>query len=572
MKRIVPIFLFALLTIRPAPAQTLTGSLSNFDVFNDTGQQSHGFEIELDGLTSNDISSTFGGPGYIRYDVPKLVDVPGVSVIVRYASPYAGGVFTVGTPVPQAFTPTAGHSCWTGGSLGAAAYLASGCEHFGVGMFKTPTAVVYRWLIEDPNAPGSLIPASSNVNIAAPLWTVTLPAVAGGAAVVNAAIVPPKPEKQQLNGDAVWVKVYETESPDLAKLENLLTDDPSVPSDLGPAEVEWELSQTNAKPGNGALQHGKPLGKGNQSVTRRFEFYKYTGAYDNEHEALCGSQSASGKGGGCGALQPADVAQFVGDYIGAQMAAAQLGPLGAPPVAPKVAIAGVSDNASGQAGIASGSWISIYGSALSATTRSWQKADFQGSNLPVALDGVSVTINGKAAAVWFISPGQLNVQAPADNAAGPVQVQVTNASGSATGTATLQPYAPGFFTFQGKYAAAVHVDGAYVAPIGFFGGAVASRPAQPGETLLVFGSGFGPTAPAVPVGQVFSGAAALADLSQLHVRIGGVPVTVQFAGIVAAGEYQFNLVVPALPGGDQLLTADIGGVATQPGLSIPIGN
>jgi uncharacterized protein (TIGR03437 family) len=232
----------------------------------------------------------------------------------------------------------------------------------------------------------------------------------------------------------------------------------------------------------------------------------------------------------------------------------------------------VSDSASGQAGIASGAWVSIYGNNLSATARSWQNADFQGANLPVSLDGVSVTINGKAAAVAFISPGQLNVQAPQDNAVGPVPVQVTNSSGSAAGTATLQPYAPAFFTFQAKYAAAVHADGAYAAPAGFFGGAVASRPAQPGEVLAIFGSGFGPTAPAVAAGQMVGGAAPLADPSQLHIRIGGVPVNVQFAGIVLAGEYQFNVVVPVLPDGDQPVTADIGGVATQSGLSIPIRN
>jgi uncharacterized protein (TIGR03437 family) len=557
--------LSAFLTIGAASAQTLTGSLSNFDVFNDTGRQSHGFEIELDGLTSKDVASTFGAP-YIRYGDPTIVAIPG-GVVVRYASPKdAAGHFTAGTPVPVSpITPTAGHSCWTGGAPG---YPDSGCEHFGVEVFSNPTAVQYRWLIEDPNAPGTLISTGSNVNIAAPLWNVTPPAVAGGAPVVNAAIAPPKAPENQF-GDAVWVKVYETESPDPADLNHLLTDDKSVPQDAAHQEVEWELSQSDpAKPDHGQLQHGKPLGTGNQSVIRRFEFYKYTGTYDAEHEALCGSPSASGKNGGCGGLQPAQFAQFIGDYIGAQMAAAQLGPV----AAPKVTVAGVSDNASGQAGIASGSWVSIYGTGLSATTRSWQKADFQGTNLPVALDGVSVTINNKPAAVWFVSPGQLNVQAPADSATGQVTVQVTNSSGTATGAAALQQYAPAFFTFPGKYAAAVHADGAYVAPAGFFGGGVPSRPAQPGEILLVFGSGFGPTAPAVPAGQVFSGAAPLASASQLHMRIGGVPVTVQFAGMVAAGEYQFNIVVPALPDGDQLLTADIAGVAAQPGLSIPVRN
>lgn len=238
----------------------------------------------------------------------------------------------------------------------------------------------------------------------------------------------------------------------------------------------------------------------------------------------------------------------------------------------KVTITGVSNNASGATGIESGSWVSIYGMNLAGSTRTWQAADFSGNNLPTSLDGVSVTINGRTAAVYYISPTQLNVQAPTDTSIGPAQVQVTNALGSAMSSATLQVYAPGFYTFQGKYVAAVHADGTYVAPIGYLGAAVASRPAQPGETLLVFGTGFGPTSPAVPAGQVVISTSPITDLTQLHIKIGGTTASVQFAGIVASGEYQLNVVVPSLPDGDQVAVAEIGGVSTQPGLSITIKN
>jgi uncharacterized protein (TIGR03437 family) len=94
----------------------------------------------------------------------------------------------------------------------------------------------------------------------------------------------------------------------------------------------------------------------------------------------------------------------------------------------------------------------------------------------------------------------------------------------------------------------------------------------PGEVILLFGTGFGPTTPPVPAGRSFNGAAPLADPTQLHITIGGVEATVQFAGIVAAGEYQFNVVVPPLADGDQPLAASIGGAGTQFGLSIPIKN
>ena len=188
-------------------------------------------------------------------------------------------------------------------------------------------------------------------------------------------------------------------------------------------------------------------------------------------------------------------------------------------------ITGISNNASGAPAIESGSWVSIYGSGLAATTRPWQASDFSGNNLPTTLDNVSVQIDGKKAAISYVSPGQLNVQAPTDTATGPVPVQVTNSYGTATGTATLQNYSPAFFTFQAKYAAALHnTDGVYVAPAGCFGSAATSRPAQPGETLQIYATGFGPTTPAVPAGQLVGSARAPVEphpTARDHRRRGG---------------------------------------------------
>jgi uncharacterized protein (TIGR03437 family) len=234
-------------------------------------------------------------------------------------------------------------------------------------------------------------------------------------------------------------------------------------------------------------------------------------------------------------------------------------------------ITSISNNASGAAAIESGSWVSIYGSGLSLTTRPWQASDFSGNNLPTTLDNVSVTINGKKAAISYISPGQLNVQAPTDTTTGPVQVQVINSSGAATGTANLQSYSPAFFTVQGKYADALHnSDGVLVAPAGYFGSAITSRPAQPGEILQIYATGFGPTTPAVPAGQLVGSPAPLSDLTKLLVTIGGVTATVQYAGIVAPGEYQINAVVPQVVTGDETIVATIGGVSSQTGVSIPV--
>lgn len=89
-----------------------------------------------------------------------------------------------------------------------------------------------------------------------------------------------------------------------------------------------------------------------------------------------------------------------------------------PVASPKITISGVSNSASGAGATASGSWVSIYGTNLSTSTRPWQASDFVGTALPTVVDGVSVTINGKSAAISYVSPSQLNVQAPTDAATG----------------------------------------------------------------------------------------------------------------------------------------------------------
>ena len=236
-------------------------------------------------------------------------------------------------------------------------------------------------------------------------------------------------------------------------------------------------------------------------------------------------------------------------------------------------ITGVTNSGSGGAAIESGSWVSIYGTGLATTTRSWQASDFTGTALPTTLDNVTVSINGKKAAIAYVSSTQLNVQAPADTAAGSVPVVVTSLNGTATSTALLQNYAPAFFSLQAKYAAARHnSDSVVVAPSGFLGSSVSTRPAQPGESLQVYATGLGPTNPAVTPGQLVGTPEPIATLTQLKVTVGGVSATVQYAGIVAPGEYQINLIVPPAQDGDQAILATIGGFSSQSSLYLPIKN
>jgi uncharacterized protein (TIGR03437 family) len=185
------------------------------------------------------------------------------------------------------------------------------------------------------------------------------------------------------------------------------------------------------------------------------------------------------------------------------------------------------------------------------------------------LQGVSVTINGLPAYIDYLSPSQINVLAPDDATTGPVQVQVTAAQ-QASNSVTVQKslFAPAFFTIDnGAYVAALHADYTLVGSANLLPG-VTTQPAQPGETILLYGTGFGPTSPALPTAQLVTTPAVLAN--SVQVTIGGVAAAVVYAGLVESGLYQLNVTVPTLPNGDAKVVATIGGVSSQTGVSITV--
>jgi protocatechuate 3,4-dioxygenase beta subunit len=226
-----------------------------------------------------------------------------------------------------------------------------------------------------------------------------------------------------------------------------------------------------------------------------------------------------------------------------------------------VSMSGVVHGASIYPGAAAGAWVTLFGDNLAPTTRTWQAADIVNSKLPESLDGVSVRINNKPASVYYISPKQINVLAAPDIGPGAVQATVTNSGGTSDPVMVdAQTVLPGFFQFTQEYVAAVRSDSAYIAPAGLIEG-LTTVSARPGDQVLFFGTGFGPTNPAAPAGESFQGALPLA--SPATVRIDTTVVIVSFAGLISPGLYQFNVTVPDLPDGDHAVTAEVGGVRTQ---------
>jgi hypothetical protein len=298
-----------------AQAQTATiyGALSNFDVINHTEHEAHGMEIELEGLQVGDVTYSFSAQ---RYGSSVITPTP-TGVLVRWASAYDANTqqFLQTTLAHAANTPFAG-SCYQWG----ADYNASGCEHFGVSLRANPTKTTYRWLVADPQTPGALIAFDPPIAIPAPVYVVLPPAQPAAPPVLEAQIEAPEPAEQpELFGNAQWVKVFKTELPREVTLDELLSDNPIVPQDAAHAEVAWEVLQasppSNSNGNRRQRRNQGSLNPNTRAVVRRYEIYQYTGVYDPvTHEALCAD-------GLCNA--PAD--NEVGDYIGAQMSAANVG-------------------------------------------------------------------------------------------------------------------------------------------------------------------------------------------------------------------------------------------------------
>jgi uncharacterized protein (TIGR03437 family) len=264
-----------------------------------------------------------------------------------------------------------------------------------------------------------------------------------------------------------------------------------------------------------------------------------------------------------------------GDRITTATAALTPGSGGSGGTAPTIANGGVVTAFNPRAGVTSGAWIEIYGQNLANTTREWGGADFQGSTAPTALDGVSVTVDGRQASVRFISPVQVNVLAPAGIGTGPVEVVVTNGaqrsaplSVTARGTlpAMLAPFSIGGRT----YIFAQKPNGAFAGPAGGLSG-VNLQPAAPGETLVLYGVGFGPARAAgatsdVPFNQIVSVANAITG--SLAVRVGETQIpdaNILYRGLAPnfLGLYQFNITLPAtLPNGDLPVVFTLNGETT----------
>jgi uncharacterized protein (TIGR03437 family) len=207
--------------------------------------------------------------------------------------------------------------------------------------------------------------------------------------------------------------------------------------------------------------------------------------------------------------------------------------------------------------IAQNTWIEVHGSNLSTVSSlTWSTlpaSDFVNS-LPTSLGGVTATVNGKAAAIYYVSPTQVNILAPLDTATGSVPVQLNTPNGqTAAYNATEVQTSPAFLVID----TAGHVAAQDATTYAMLGPAT---PAKPGELVVLYATGLGQTFPAIT--NQATGTGPLLTLPSM--TIGGTPAIVGYAGLSGAGLYQFNVTVPqGTPNGDATVTASYTGSPTQ---------
>jgi hypothetical protein len=250
---------------RTAPAGAeIYGTMSNFDVYNETGHDCYGAEIELEGVHINDVYGTYP-PHFDNKTVVEYQDGATFGVRMTYSGYNFDPLGYLPSTVGQS---TNGHACV---DLG-------GCEHFGYSIAGAqPTNSRYYGLDQNGVRVGT-----APMAVPAATWTYIPPANGGGGAPdLRAEVEVPRAEFEAQKPDSMWMKVFKTELERPVDLMELMSNNAIIPDGLGETETEWEL-----------LEGGKvggvedKVGNDSKAVIRRYEYYEYTGAYDNEHEPL----------------------------------------------------------------------------------------------------------------------------------------------------------------------------------------------------------------------------------------------------------------------------------------------
>ena len=225
----------------------------------------------------------------------------------------------------------------------------------------------------------------------------------------------------------------------------------------------------------------------------------------------------------------------------------------------------VSDNLVDGGPVVPGGWFYVKGSNLADVQRIWGGSDFSDSTtLPTDLNGVEVWVNGSPVPVYFISPGQVNAQAPS-NVSGTMTVQVVRLGlASNTLTTPVAQIQPSIYYYQvnsKNYAAALFQDYSLVGDPAIVPG---THKAKAGDVIQLYAAGLGPAPSATLI-------TAPVPITGVGVTIGTANAEVLYAALVAPGQFQVNFIVPELPDGEYPITVSAAGKTSPSNVLFEIG-
>jgi len=216
-------------------------------------------------------------------------------------------------------------------------------------------------------------------------------------------------------------------------------------------------------------------------------------------------------------------------------------------------------------GLSPGQFFTIFGSNLGPLNGQGLQLD-QNGNVTNYLAGITVTVNGTAAPLLYVSPTQINAVAPyeiANNIGQSVAVQVYDSqTGSVGFNVNVVAAAPSIFPLGNGQGAILNQDYSVNGP---------NNPAAPGSYIYIFGTGQGQTNPGGVDGQVNGTANLPIPIGSFSLTVGGVAVPnndISFAGDApysVDGFFQVDAKIPSgVRSGNQPVVLTIGGIAGPP--------
>jgi uncharacterized protein (TIGR03437 family) len=202
--------------------------------------------------------------------------------------------------------------------------------------------------------------------------------------------------------------------------------------------------------------------------------------------------------------------------------------------------------------VAPGSLITIVGSNLASATMTASSA-----SLPRSLGGVTLSVNGIAVPLLYVSAGQINAQVPFEAAEGWAKLLLQRAGEAPVPLALLiAATAPGLFPAIRNPSAGPSGGGSENSP---------DNPASVGSVVTVYLTGQGAVAPAVQTGEPGPGGTPARAVFPLAVTVGNRQAIITFAGLVtdSAGLFQIDFLVPGAGTGERSLVVTVNGVASN---------